>query len=92
MEIQVFLICPGVHFIKSFATTLHAWGKMNVSFNIIEEIYAAVEACKHGLHQFRARRKPKLCYEIEICPGHQILAWRGVYAGMKPFMKWTPAS
>ena len=32
-----------------------------------------------------------LCYEIEICPSHKILVWRGVYARMKPFMKWAPA-
>ena len=37
-----------------------------------------------------ARRKPYLFYEIQIVPRHQILARRSVYAGAKPFMKWTP--
>ena len=33
-----------------------------------------------------------LINEIQILPGHQILAWRGVHASVKPFMKWTPGS
>ena len=40
---------------------------------------------------FLARRKANSGYEIEICPRHQILVWGGVYAGVKPFMKWTPS-
>ena len=45
---------------------------------------------KRNPRQFLARRKANSGYEIEICPCHQILARRGVYAGVKPFMKCTP--
>ena len=33
-----------------------------------------------------------LINEIQILPGHQFLAWGGVHANVKPFMKWTPGS
>ena len=45
---------------------------------------------KHNPRLILARRKANSGYEIEICPRHQILAWRGVHAGVKPFMKWIP--
>ena len=39
-----------------------------------------------------AWREANSGYEIEIGPRHLILAWQGVHAGVKPFMKWTPAA
>ena len=45
---------------------------------------------KRNPRQFLARLEANLGCEIEICPRHQILAQRGVHAGGKPFMKWTP--
>ena len=36
-------------------------------------LHAWRETFKHDLHQFMAPRKPKLSYEIENSPRHQIL-------------------
>ena len=45
---------------------------------------------KRNQCQFLGLREAISVYEIEICPRYQILVWRSVYAGVKPFMKWTP--
>ena len=40
--------------------------------------------------QFLALPEANLGYDTEICPCHQMLAWCGVYAREKPFMRLTP--
>ena len=48
------------------------------------------EEFKCNPRQFWAGPESNLDYEFEICPRHQILAWWGDYASVKPFKKLTP--
>ena len=47
---------------------------------------------KRNPRQFLARLEANLGCEIEICPRHQILAQRGVFAGAKTFYEMDPIS
>ena len=84
----------GVHFIKVFVP---AWKRRRGYFSRQAWSVFGTDISRHYfwrkilgvIHASFWRGARQSGYEIEICPHHQILAWRGVYAGAKLFMKWT---